>query len=84
MTQQQMEMGFRRKPICVVWCRLPNEWSAVYNRGVVLVHVIGKLYSLIVCYRILKWFVPGQVYKVRDGRSTADVMFVLHVISARI
>jgi len=49
-----------------------------------LVHVIGKLYSLIVSYRILKWFVPGQVYKVRDGRSTADVMFVLHVISARI
>ena len=85
-------------------CIYPSEWSKgiivpIYKkgdknnpenyRGITLINIIGKNFSLILRNRINKWcenenvFINSQ-YGFRDGRSTSDAIFLLHSIIQKV
>ena len=66
-----------------------NKQDAANYRGVTLVNVLGKIFSLILRNRINKWCESEQVFNssqfgFRDGRSTADAVFILHAIIQKV
>jgi len=81
-------------------CIYPEAWSKgvivpIYKkgdknipanyRGITLVNVIGKIFSLILRNRINKWCEKEHIfnesqYGFRDERSTSDAIFLLHAI----
>jgi len=63
--------------------------DAANYKGVTLVNVLGKICSLILRNRINKWCESEQVFNssqfgFRDGRSTADAVFILHAIIQKV
>ncbi len=85
-------------------CDYPESWTKgmivpIYKkgdkndpanyRGITLVNVISKIYSLILRNRINSWCESEHVfndsqYGFRDGRSTADAIFLLHAIIQKV
>lgn len=58
-------------------------------RGITLVNVIAKIFSLVLRNRINKWSEQEKIltdyqYGFRDGKSTADAIFLLHSIVQKV
>ena len=65
-------------------CNMPSNY-----RGITLVNTMGKIFSLILRNRINNWCESESVfndsqYGFREGRSTADAIFVLHSVIQKV